>query len=563
MLCKQKLLTGLLSLSLIASSSLTLAPLASANTSTPPDDPEVIAQRASGLALWNGIRSAMGSVPLAENLSLTKAAQNHANYLGLFTSYAEAGARGHDEREGETGFTGVSMSERTSHTGYTILGGIGEVLHYIDNANNNAIQGLIDAPYHRSSMLNPTAIEVGIGIKLGPEGRTVADLGYSRSGVKSTYVYPYNGQINVPVSWLALESPNPLAPFGKEGTKVGYPISISTTGFVDTIFTAATIKDASGVDVPFYKSDATNTSRGTVVLTPKSPLAYNTTYTVTFTGSANGVGTIQKTWSFTTTAGVAPTLRAARPKMDLDVGHSDVIGINYTTNDGDNDVTHDATYSSSTPNLKIDGSVFTASAPFEDATVTYTYKGLSTVIHVSAKVTSKLPTNYDSLIRKMYDVRRHWAEQEIAWAIQQSIAQGYEDKTFRPNGDVTEAEFLAFVLRALKSDSTGASLAEIGHWSDSLYAIGKKYSLPLNGYSDQKLRETKITRQQVAEIIAAVDGQHLYGDNAINYLLQKNYSSGKTSATLEGYKGNDTITRAEAIKFLLNLLQKGVTTLTK
>ncbi|WP_256758164.1 S-layer homology domain-containing protein [Cohnella sp. WQ 127256] len=172
-----------------------------------------------------------------------------------------------------------------------------------------------------------------------------------------------------------------------------------------------------------------------------------------------------------------------------------------------------------------------------------------------------IPSNYLKITDQMKDLKGHWAAKEIAWAISKNITQGYPDNTFRPDQPVTEAEFLAFLFRALKSDTTGLDLQQHLHWADGLYNIGARYQLPIPGYYDLKARETKLTRTRVAEIITAVDGFVYQGDDAIQYLLSKGYSVGKTAPTVEGYHGNDKLTRAETVKFLLTIMTTGLTEL--
>ncbi|NHN32823.1 hypothetical protein [Paenibacillus agricola] len=48
-------------------------------------------------------------------------------------------------------------------------------------------------------------------------------------------------------------------------------------------------------------------------------------------------------------------------------------------------------------------------------------------------------------------------------------------------------------------------------------------------------------------------------NEAGQYILDKGYSHGKTSATVAGYKGRDLLTRAEAIQFVRNVKEKGMT----
>ncbi|MEC0227077.1 S-layer homology domain-containing protein [Paenibacillus alba] len=546
------------------------------------DDPQAIPQRSSGYMLWNNIRTAMGSSPLTENQLLTRAAQNHANYLHGTGSSQAASSRGHVELPGEVGFTGQSIADRLTYVGYKISG-YGEVVNYVDNTNNSGIQGLIDAPYHRSLMLDPTAIEFGIGIASSAPKITVSNIGYkASSNTPTAYYYPYSGQTNVPTSWYAAETPNPLAPFGKEGALVGYPITISATEFKNVNFSSATITDSSGNNTDYYKTDASNSSKGIVVLTPKTPLNPSTTYTVHFEGSLTSGTTIQKEWTFTTRSETISSITASPSKLSLQVGKSQSLRV-WAVSDvnGNQEVTSQAQYQSSDSHISVQNGTVTASGTVSNVTITITYRGASTTVSLSAIdpenpnlkqaqdvngdgiSSTEIPSDYRTISRQMKDLSGHWAEKEIAWAISQNLVQGYEDKTFQPNRDVTEAEFIAFALRALKTDKTGLDLQQNNHWADGLYVISKKYNLPLLGYSNQSARETKLTRTRVAEIIAAIDGQSLTGDDAIAYLLNRHYSDGKTSATIEGYQGGDTLTRAETIKFLLNVLQKGATEVKK
>src|SRR5690606_315388 len=81
--------------------------------------------------------------------------------------------------------------------------------------------------------------------------------------------------------------------------------------------------------------------------------------------------------------------------------------------------------------------------------------------------------------------------------------------------------------------------------------------LSLNYPVSDKLAEHDYTRGQVARVIAATQGQHLSTNAAIQYLLDHGLSKGKTSATIEGYAAGDTLTRAEALTFIHNVVQAG------
>ncbi len=155
-------------------------------------------------------------------------------------------------------------------------------------------------------------------------------------------------------------------------------------------------------------------------------------------------------------------------------------------------------------------------------------------------------------IPKFSDTGGHWAQQAIDWAVQKGIVSGYGDGTFRPRNTVTEAEFLAMFTQAL-----GVKAVSSSRWSDAYYAFAKDHAFSLRGLKDESVRSEAIARTAVAELFASAAGQALTGREAIQYMLDNGYSKGKTSATVEGYRGEDNLTRAEAVQFIKNALDAG------
>jgi hypothetical protein len=84
---------------------------------------------------------------------------------------------------------------------------------------------------------------------------------------------------------------------------------------------------------------------------------------------------------------------------------------------------------------------------------------------------------------------------------------------------------------------------------------------PIKGTTDINLRNAYINRLQVAEIITGANGVNFLGNNAIQYILGKKLSNGKVSPTISGYVGADNLTRAEAVQFIKNLLDQGMSKL--
>lgn len=160
---------------------------------------------------------------------------------------------------------------------------------------------------------------------------------------------------------------------------------------------------------------------------------------------------------------------------------------------------------------------------------------------------------------KFSDVKGHWAYDTIKWALDNNIVQGYPDGTFQPNRQVSEAEFLVMFVRAFGVNPLPPVV--MNHWADAYYSFAISKNYPVRGTTDNDVRNSFINREYVAEIITAANGVNFVGKDAIQYLLNKEYSNGKTAATVAGFKGEDLLTRSETIQFIKNLKDQGMTAL--
>lgn len=142
----------------------------------------------------------------------------------------------------------------------------------------------------------------------------------------------------------------------------------------------------------------------------------------------------------------------------------------------------------------------------------------------------------------------YWGYEAIQWGIEQNIITGYVDGTFKPNKSVTEEEFLAMLVRAFGMGDT-TNVRESQNWSNPYYQVAAEHNLPVT-----RMSNLEINRQSVAEIIVATRGVNFTGNDAIEYMLNKGLANGKSSATIEGFEGQDTLTRAEAISFIKNVM---------
>ncbi|RKN82257.1 CAP-associated domain-containing protein [Paenibacillus ginsengarvi] len=149
------------------------------------------------------------------------------------------------------------------------------------------------------------------------------------------------------------------------------------------------------------------------------------------------------------------------------------------------------------------------------------------------------------------DTAGHWGSEAIGWALAQGIVDGFADGTFQPDRTVSEAEFVTMLLRAF----TGKAIAPTGAsapWYTGYYAYANELRLPV----DSGQANVPYARGQVARLIAAAGGQSLNVPNAIRYLLDNGLAQGKTAATVEGFGASDTVTRAEAVQLVRNVLGK-------
>jgi uncharacterized protein YkwD len=173
-------------------------------------------------------------------------------------------------------------------------------------------------------------------------------------------------------------------------------------------------------------------------------------------------------------------------------------------------------------------------------------KGGITAVLLLFAISAPLQTSAESLAFK--DTNGHWASSYISWAIDQKLAQGYGDNSFKPNKVVNEAEFLAMLLRAYGLVTESSSSAN--NWSKPYYDYANNLGWPINSSS----QNIEFRRGQAALLLAsAANGKAFTEQSAIQWLLDEKISNGRTSATVSGFIPDGKLTRAEALTFFYNL----------
>ena len=176
------------------------------------------------------------------------------------------------------------------------------------------------------------------------------------------------------------------------------------------------------------------------------------------------------------------------------------------------------------------------------------------------------------------DIEEHWAQEQIEKWRNEDLASGYPDGTFRPDDEVTRAEFVSFMMRVINSaeiemetetdDLPGFTDVEEGDWYYEHVSAAVKYEL-LAGYPDETFRPgISITREEAAVIVSQL--QELEDEGPVRAFTDKeeisNWAESAVSTVIAagimaGYH-DDTfrpgipITRAEAVTALDQALEE-------
>ncbi|SHK64537.1 S-layer homology domain-containing protein [Tepidibacter formicigenes] len=174
--------------------------------------------------------------------------------------------------------------------------------------------------------------------------------------------------------------------------------------------------------------------------------------------------------------------------------------------------------------------------------------------------------NNDNKIN-LKDINNHWAKDYILFMVENKIATGYLDFTFRPNNKITRAEFSKMLVETLKLDKVtyNNSFSDVkNHWAKDYIQTAYNAGL-IKGYNKEFKPDANITRSEMATMI----GRTLNTDNKadltkfIDYKKIPNWAEESVSKAvgeelIKGDNGkfrpNDNTTRAEAITILYRLL---------
>lgn len=165
----------------------------------------------------------------------------------------------------------------------------------------------------------------------------------------------------------------------------------------------------------------------------------------------------------------------------------------------------------------------------------------------------------------------YWAKSDIEKFVQLGFINGYGDNTFKPEGQITRAEFVKLVNRVFNlTEQSNIKFTDVSSsdWYYNELKVAAKYGY-INGYEDNTFRANNpITRQEAMKIITTlknnkdIDIDKIYNYNDFKQIEDwaKPYVEGAIEA---GYikgdeKGNinpqGKLTRAESVTMLNRLL---------
>lgn len=169
------------------------------------------------------------------------------------------------------------------------------------------------------------------------------------------------------------------------------------------------------------------------------------------------------------------------------------------------------------------------------------------------------------------DLSGYWAKDVIIQWLEKGLASGYSDGTFRPQNQITRAEFMSLVNNAFNfTEEAEINFKDVAEdkWYARVVKIAKAAGY-INGYQDGTMRpESPITREEVATIIAKIKNLPL-DEGTVEVFKDKEqikWSKGFVGAVVNAkymvgfpdgtFKPQNNITRGEAIYALNNIISK-------
>lgn len=175
-------------------------------------------------------------------------------------------------------------------------------------------------------------------------------------------------------------------------------------------------------------------------------------------------------------------------------------------------------------------------------------------IHYAARITSV------DQFTDAQTILKHWAKNDIQKMLDKNGIQGYEDGSFRPNGNITTAELLSILI-----NTTGNKIEGSGTWSVNVMNTAYNLGIVTSNELPESEANKPISREKMAMVLVksaeVLKGEQTEGieqvdESLISDLNQAGqayqdyirtaYSMGLLAGTGKGYNPKGVTTRAEA-----------------
>jgi hypothetical protein len=172
----------------------------------------------------------------------------------------------------------------------------------------------------------------------------------------------------------------------------------------------------------------------------------------------------------------------------------------------------------------------------------------------------------------LIDIAGHWAENNINKLVSLGAISGYPDRTFRPNNNITRAEFVTALVKAFRVEGQGGKIFAdtASHWAKDFIAVAAANGIA-SGYDGDAFRPDEvITREQMAAMImkaarlTPVEKELAFIDSdSISTWARQAVATVTENGIMKGYPDNTVrpqgnATRAEAVTVIVNALPEPV-----
>ncbi|MGY4688872.1 S-layer homology domain-containing protein [Salibacterium sp. K-3] len=153
----------------------------------------------------------------------------------------------------------------------------------------------------------------------------------------------------------------------------------------------------------------------------------------------------------------------------------------------------------------------------------------------------------------------YWAAEEIQWAEQEGLINGYDDGSFHPGDEMTEAQFSVILTRHfdMETDEPG----ELQHWAQPVYMTLSEHRMRMAGLRENAVKNRAVTRGTIARVIAHSQAQDPGLQDAVAWMFEEDLTTGRQDGETqtERFDVNGKLTRAQAAVFFKRLHDNGYT----